>query len=181
MEALIDDGTFVGVLDVTTTEWADEVVGGVLSAGPARLSAAGRKGIPQVVSVGACDMVNFGPMETVPERFRNRTFYRHNDAVTLMRTTAEECRVIGCRIAEQLNAATGPVVVLLPLRGVSMIDAVGQPFHDPEANGELFSALKRHATSSIEVREVDAHINDPQFAEALVEHLLAFLPSTPGN
>src|SRR6185503_6109270 len=108
MEGLIGDGYFAGVLDVTTTEWADEVVGGVLSAGPDRLTAAGRKGIPQVVSVGALDMVNFGAPETIPAQFRERRLYRHNPTVTLMRTTPEECRTIGARIAEQLNRATGP-------------------------------------------------------------------------
>jgi uncharacterized protein (UPF0261 family) len=175
MEALIDEGWFAGVADVTTTEWCDEVVGGVLSAGPGRLSAAGRAGIPQVVSVGALDMVNFGGMETVPERFHERNLYRHNPSVTLMRTTAEECAEIGARIADQLNAAAGPTTLLLPLRGVSMIDADGQPFHDPEADRALFETLRARCHPPVEVREIDAHINDPEFAaalaDALVEHL----------
>jgi uncharacterized protein (UPF0261 family) len=172
MEGLIADGHFAGVLDVTTTEWCDEVVGGVLSAGPDRLSAAGRSGVPQVVSVGALDMVNFGAVDTMPEQFRGRTLYRHNPTVTLMRTTAAECAEIGRRIAGQLNAARGPVVLVLPLRGVSMIDAEGQPFHDPDADQALFAALRQHAGTDIRIVEVDAHINDPRFAQTLVDELL---------
>jgi uncharacterized protein (UPF0261 family) len=175
MEGLISDGYFAGVLDVTTTEWCDEVVGGVLSAGPDRLSAAGRKGIPQVVSVGALDMVNFGAPETVPQAFAGRTFYRHNPTVTLMRTTADECREIGRRIAGQVNRSTGPVVLMLPLRGVSMIDAEGQPFHDAEADRALFAALRAHAAPNVRIRELDLHINDPEFSHALADELLAML------
>jgi uncharacterized protein (UPF0261 family) len=176
MEGLIADGYFAGVLDVTTTEWCDEVVGGVLSAGPDRLSAAGASGIPQVVSVGALDMVNFGAIDTVPTRFQGRTLYKHNASVTLMRTSAEECAEVGRRIAEQLNRAKGPVVLMLPLKGVSMIDAEGQPFHNPRANRELFAALKSHVGPNVRVRELDAHINDPEFAHALADELLALLP-----
>ncbi len=176
MEGLIDDGYVSGVLDVTTTEWADEVVGGVLTAGPDRLGAAARKGIPQVVSVGALDMVNFGAAESVPERFRTRRLHRHNATVTLMRTTAQECREIGGRIAEKLNTATGPVTVLLPMRGVSAIDAAGQPFHDAEADGALFTSLREHLAPRVTLREIDAHINDPAFARALAETLLASMP-----
>lgn len=175
MEGLVDDGWFAGVLDVTTTEWADEVVGGVLTAGPDRLSAAGRKGIPQVVSVGALDMVNFGAPETMPAKFSDRRLYRHNPSVTLMRTTPEECREIGRRIAQQLNRATGPLVVLLPMRGVSMIDRDGQPFHDPEADAALFSSLRAELKDSIPVRELNAHINDVDFAHALADELLVML------
>ena len=178
MEGLIADGIFAGVLDVTTTEWCDEVVGGVLTAGPDRLSAAGSAGLPQVVSVGALDMVNFGALDTVPTAFRDRTLYRHNETVTLMRTTPEECRVIGRRIAEQLNRARGPVVLVLPLRGVSMIDAPGQPFHDPAADQALFNALKEYAAPSVRIREIDAHINDAEFAQALADELLALLGRT---
>ena len=179
MEGLIEDGWFAGVLDVTTTEWADEVVGGVLSAGPQRLRAAGLKGVPQVVSVGALDMVNFGAPDTMPDTFRERRVYRHNPSVTLMRTTVEECRAIGERIAAQLNRARGPVTVLLPLRGVSMIDRAGQPFHDPVADRALFDALRRGLRDDIRVRELDAHINDVEFAHALADELLAMLqPST---
>jgi uncharacterized protein (UPF0261 family) len=175
MEGLVDDGFFAGVADVTTTEWCDEVVGGVLSAGPDRLGAAARAGIPQVVSVGALDMVNFGPIETVPERFRERTLYRHNDAVTLMRTTPEECEEIARRIASQLNRGAGPVVVVLPRRGVSAIDAVGKPFHDPDADRALFDTLRASLTPAIRVVEVDAHINDAAFAEVVSAELLAML------
>jgi uncharacterized protein (UPF0261 family) len=175
MEGLIADGYFAGVLDVTTTEWADEVVGGVLSAGPTRLSAAAAKGVPQVVSVGALDMVNYGAADTVPEKFRGRTLYRHNATVTLMRTTAEECAEIGRRIAEKLNTATGPVTLFLPLRGVSMIDAEGQPFYDAEADHALFASLKRQVAAKVRVVEIDAHINDSAFAGALVDELLRTL------
>lgn len=177
MEGLIEDGYFAGVLDVTTTEWCDEVVGGVLSAGPERLSAAGRKGIPQVVSVGALDMVNFGPPESVPQRFRNRTLYRHNPAVTLMRTSAEESRTVGRRIGEQLRRAAGPVVLCLPLRGVSMLDAEGQPFHDPQADRALFESLREHAGPGVQIRELDLHLNDEAFARALADELLSLLRS----
>ncbi len=169
MEGLIDDGYFAGVMDVTTTEWCDEVVGGVLSAGPTRLSAAGRRGIPQVVSAGALDMVNFGGIDTVPERFRDRNLYRHNATVTLMRTTPEECVEIGRRIAAQLNAATGPTVLVLPLHGVSAIDAPGQPFHDPRADAALFDSLRAHVHDRVRVVDVEAHINDAVFASALVD------------
>jgi uncharacterized protein (UPF0261 family) len=175
MEALIDEGWFVGVADVTTTEWCDEVVGGVLSAGPDRLSAAGRRGIPQVVSLGATDMVNFGGIETVPERFRDRTLYRHNPSVTLMRTTADECREVGRRIAERLNAAGGPTVLVLPLRGVSALDADGQPFRAPETDRALFDTLREHLNDAVEVVEVDEHINDAAFADAFAERLLGLL------
>ena len=177
MEGLIDDGFITGVVDVTTTEWCDEIVGGVLSAGPDRLLAAGRKGIPQVVSVGATDMVNFGGMESVPEPFRNRNLYRHNPSVTLMRTSPAECALIGRRIAQQLNRGVGEVVVALPLGGVSMIDAEGEPFHDPEADRALFEAIRTHLNPRIRVVESEAHINDPTFAALLVSELLHLLPN----
>jgi uncharacterized protein (UPF0261 family) len=175
MEGLIDDGFFDGVVDVTTTEWCDEVVGGTLTAGPDRLAAAGRRGIPQVVSVGALDMVNFGPLQTVPERFRQRRLYQHNAAVTLMRTSADECDAIGRRIAGQLNRATGPTVLVLPLRGVSAIDADGQPFYDPHADRVLFTALRSHLDPRIRIVEVDAHINDSRFAEVVSTEMLDLL------
>lgn len=178
MEGLIDDGYFAGVLDVTTTEWCDEVVGGVLSAGPDRLGAAARRGVPQVVSVGALDMVNFGSEDSVPPQFRDRRFYRHNASVTLMRTTPDECREIGRQIASRLNASFGPVTLLLPLRGVSMIDAEGQPFHDPEADQALFESLREHAGPGVRIRELDVHINDPIFAQELVNEMLAMLPKS---
>ncbi len=176
MERLIRDGFIQGVLDVTTTELADELVGGVLTAGPHRLEAAGELGIPQVISVGALDMVNFGPPETVPAEFGGRRFYRHNPAVTLMRTTVEENARLGRILAEKANAARGPVCILLPLRGVSAIDAEGQPFRDPDANAALFDAIRRHA--KVKVIEMDAHINDPEFAARAAEELFGMLSRT---
>ena len=175
MEGLIRDGYVAGVADMTTTEWCDEVVGGVLSAGPDRLTAAGETGIPQVVSCGALDMVNFRAMHTVPESFRGRTLYRHNPNVTLMRTTVEECREIGRRIAENLNKTTGPTVLMLPLKGVSMLDREGEPFHDPEADAALFDTLRRHIRPPVELVELDLHINDTAFADAVFERLIALM------
>ncbi|MEX1010480.1 MAG: Tm-1-like ATP-binding domain-containing protein [Balneolaceae bacterium] len=175
MEGLIEDGYFCAVADITTTEWCDQVVGGVIPAGEDRLGAAARKGIPQVVSCGALDMVNFHAPGTMPEKFRSRKLYRHNPNVTLMRTSSEECREIGRRIAAKLNEATGPVVLALPLKGVSMIDREGQPFHDPAANDALFSSLKEHVNPSVGLMELDSHINDPEFAEAVAERLLDLL------
>ncbi|MCP4382255.1 MAG: UPF0261 family protein, partial [Hyphomicrobiales bacterium] len=175
MEALIRDGFIVGVLDLTTTELADELVGGVLSAGPDRLEAAGAAAIPQVVSVGALDMVNFGGPATVPDSFEGRTFYQHNPQVTLMRTTAEENAEIGRRIAEKLNRAKGPTIVMLPRGGVSLIDMAGEPFHDPDADAALFNALKADLGDHIALVEMDTDINDPAFADAAAEQLLSRL------
>lgn len=176
LEGLIDAGFISGVADVTTTEWCDELVGGMLSAGPERLDAAARAGIPQVVSVGALDMVNFGPRESVPERFKDRHFHVHNPSVTLMRTTEAENAQLGEIIAKKLNRAQGPVVLLLPLRGVSALDREGQKFHDPAADAALFAALRRHAGPQVELIELDLHINDAEFADAVSHHLLAHLP-----
>lgn len=181
MEGLIRAGFFVAVADMTTTEWCDEVVGGVLSAGEERLSAAAGVGVPQVVSCGALDMVNFHAEDTVPERFRDRTLYRHNPNVTLMRTTPEECREIGRRIAEKLNAAQGPTTLLIPLRGVSAIAGEGQPFHDPEADAALFDTLRREIRPPVEIVELDLHINDPAFADAAVERVLANIARTSSD
>jgi uncharacterized protein (UPF0261 family) len=179
MESLVDSGFIEGVLDVTTTEWCDEVVGGVLSAGPDRHGAAARRSIPQVVSVGALDMVNFHGMDTVPAAFADRTFYKHTPSVTLMRTTADECRTIAQRLAAQLNRSTAPVTLVLPLGGVSMIDAPGQPFHDPDADRVLFDTLRASVGPHVRVVDVDAHINDPSFADILVREMLAGLtPAT---
>jgi uncharacterized protein (UPF0261 family) len=176
MEVLIADGTAQGVLDVTTTELADELVGGVLSAGPDRLTAAAKKGTPQVISVGALDMVNFGPPETVPERFKERRFYQHNPSVTLMRTTPEENAILGQWVAERASSSTGPVAVLLPLRGVSALDREGQPFWWPEADEALFAAVRRGVGANVRLVEMDAHINDPAFSQALAAELLQSLP-----
>jgi uncharacterized protein (UPF0261 family) len=177
MEGLIRDGYFTAVADLTATEWCDEVVGGVLSAGPNRMEAAAEAGIPQVVSCGALDMVNFHAMDTVPERFRNRNLYKHNPTVTLMRTTPDECAEIGKRIAEKLNRAKGPVVLMLPLKGVSALDREGQPFFDPDASKVLFDALRKHTADNVKLVELNLHINDPEFAEAAAGELLAMLNS----
>lgn len=175
MESLIDAGFIKGVLDITTTEWCDEVVGGVLSAGPHRLEAAGRKKIPQVVSVGALDMVNFGPWDTVPLQFADRNLYKHNPTVTLMRTTAEELRQIGGRIAEKLNQAEGKTVLMLPLKGVSAIDVEGTPFYDPEADQVLFDTLRSEVGDSVEIIEMDNAVNDEAFALAAAKKLVSML------
>jgi uncharacterized protein (UPF0261 family) len=176
MENLARDGFLAGVLDITTTELADELVRGVLSAGPDRLEAAGRRGIPQVVCPGALDMVNFGPPDTVPAEHAHRTFYQHNPQVTLMRTTPEENAEIGRTVAHKLNRAEGAVVVLLPLRGVSAIDREGQPFYDPAADAAFREALMASLDPRIPVRELDLHINDDAFADAAAEALLEQLP-----
>jgi uncharacterized protein (UPF0261 family) len=168
METLIRDGLIDGVLDLTTTELADELVGGILSAGPERLEAAVRAGVPLVVSLGALDMVNFGPRRTVPERFEGRLFHVHNEAVTLMRTTPEENAALGSRIADVLSRASRAVVLLIPLRGVSALDGPGRAFHDPAADDALFGALRRGLEGHPHVRliERDEHLNDPAFAGA---------------
>lgn len=175
MESLIDQGFIKGVLDLTTTEWCDQVVGGVLNAGPDRLTAAGRKGIPQVVSTGALDMVNFGPMDTVPSKFKDRNLYKHNPTVTLMRTTAEELHQIGHELAVRMNQAKGKTALMLPLKGVSAIDVEGGPFYDPEADQALFSTLKSEAGANVEVIEMDTDINDPEFAVAAAKKLISML------
>jgi uncharacterized protein (UPF0261 family) len=171
MEALMRSGFITASLDITTTELADDLVGGVLSAGPHRLEAAGELGIPQVVSVGALDMVNFGPLETVPPEFRDRLLYQHNPTITLMRTTPEECAELGRRIATKLSRAEGPLTLFIPLRGVSLIDTEGQVFHDPAADEALFGALREHLDPGVDVRELDADINDPAFARAMADRL----------
>ena len=175
MESLIDGGFIKGVLDITTTEWCDEVVGGVLSAGPNRLAAAGKAGIPQVVSVGALDMVNFGPWETVPAQFKERNLYKHNPTVTLMRTTVEELAVIGGKIAEKLNAAEGKTCMMLPLKGVSAIDVEGAPFYDAEADKVLFDTLREQLADNVELVEMDNAVNDDEFALAAAKKLIELL------
>lgn len=175
LENLIEAGFVAGVADVTTTEWCDELVGGVLSAGPQRLESAGRKGLPQVVSCGALDMVNFWAFDTVPEKFRFRRFHRHNENVTLMRTTPDECSDLGRILAEKLNVAKGPVTVFIPLRGVSALDQDGQPFYWPEADAALFASLRQHLQSPVQLVELDLHINDSEFAKALADKLLEML------
>ena len=180
MESLIEEGLIAGVLDITTTELADELAGGVFSAGPERLTAAARRGVPQVVSVGATDMVNFGPIETVPAPLRQtRLLHRHNPSVTLMRTTVEENRQLGREIGSRVAASRGPAAILLPAHGVSAIDRPGQPFHDPEARGALFAAVRAHCGSA-EILELDAHINDPVFAQAAAEKLVELMHIAKG-
>ena len=175
MESLVSAGFVTAVLDVTTTELADELAGGVMSAGPTRLQAAARAGIPAVVAPGCLDMVNFWAPESIPEKYRDRRFYRHNPNVTLMRTTPEECRELGHRLAERLNASKGPVAVYLPLGGVSVISAPGQPFDWPEADQTLFRTIKETLRPGIPLFELDANINDPAFADAVASGLLQFL------
>jgi uncharacterized protein (UPF0261 family) len=177
MEALIRSGFITASLDVTTTELADELVGGVLSAGPERLEAAGGLGIPQVVSLGALDMVNFGPFETVPPQFRDRVLYKHNPTVTLMRTTPEECAELGRVIAEKLNQAQGPLTLFVPLKGVSLIATEGQVFHDPAADEALFGALRDHLDPNVDLQELDLDVNDPEFARAMADRLDALYRS----
>jgi uncharacterized protein (UPF0261 family) len=175
MEALARAGYLAGVLDATTTELADELVGGVLSAGPDRLEAAGERGLPQVVSLGALDMVNFGPRESVPERFGDRHLYVHNATVTLMRTTPEETLELGRQIGRKLSAARGPIVVFVPLRGVSAIAVPGQVFHDADADAALLRGLDETLSPAIERHDLDTDINDPVFAHAMADRLHALI------
>ena len=172
MESLIEAGRIAGVLDVTTTEWADELVGGVLTAGPTRLEAAARGGVPAIVTPACLDMVNFWAPETIPEKFTDRRFYQHNPNITLMRTTPDECRRLGEILAGKLNGSTGPITVLLPLKGLSVIDSPDGPFWWPEANQALFDALKENLREDIPVVEIDANVNDAEFSTKCAETLL---------
>src|SRR5258708_2707445 len=178
MEGLIKGGFISGVLDITTTELADELVGGVLSAGPDRLEEAGALGLPQVVSLGALDMVNFGPRESVPEKFAGRNLYVHNPTITLMRTTPDECRELGRHVRRKLSAATGPTVLYIPLRGVSAIAVEGQVFHDAEADAALLEGLRETLAASVEVHELAAEINDPAFALVMANRLHELIGKT---
>jgi len=175
MESLIEDGYIDGVFDITTTEWADEVCGGVLSAGPTRLEAAAKTGTPQIVVPGCIDMANFWARDTVPEKYQQRNLYEWNPNVTLLRTNVEENVRMGRVFAEKLNAAQGPVAVFIPLRGVSMLDAEGELFWDPEANRAFLEALKADLRSDIPVYEMDHNVNDPEFVDALSSKLLEFM------
>lgn len=181
MEAMIRDGLFDGIADITTTELADEMIGGVCSAGPDRLTAAGELGIPQVVSVGALDMVNFGALDTVPAKYRGRLLYAHNPAVTLMRTNAEECAALGRELARKVNAATGPTEIVIPLRGFSQISVKGAPFYDPTADKALIDALSEALAPGIPLHLVDTEINDPVFAEKVAQHLIRMLNISKGT
>jgi uncharacterized protein (UPF0261 family) len=175
MEALIASGLVAGVLDITTTEWADELVGGVLTAGPERLDATAKAKIPAIVAPGCLDMVNFGEPASVPAKFAGRLFYHHNPQVTLMRTTPAECTELGRILAGKINRYTAPVTVLLPLRAISVISAPGKPFHSPEADTALFTSLRQNLRPDIPVIEQAVEINDPAFARACAEALLGHL------
>lgn len=173
MESLIEGGFIEGVLDLTTTEWADEIIGGVLNAGPNRLEAAAKHNIPQVVSVGALDMCNFGPYDTVPEKFTGRNLYKHNPTVTLMRTTVEENELIGRKIAEKLNMSKGQTILMLPLKGVSGIDAKDQPFYGEEEDKKLFDTLKELTNKDVvTIQEINCNINDIEFAQRAAQNLI---------
>jgi uncharacterized protein (UPF0261 family) len=179
MEKLVQAGLIQGVLDITTTEVADEVGGGILPCGPLRFEAILEAKVPYVLSLGALDMVNFGALETVPERFRDRRLHVHNAQVTLMRTTADENRRCARWIAGKLNRATSPFRILIPEKGVSALDAPGQPFHDPRADAALFDELERaiEPMPNRRIRRLPLHINDPEFATALVEEFLSLNPA----
>jgi uncharacterized protein (UPF0261 family) len=181
MESVIESGMVAGVLDITTTEWADELVGGFLGAGPARLEAAARHGVPAIVTPGCLDMVNFHGPDSVPEKFKGRNFYQHNPQVTLMRTTPEECSELGKIIAGKVNLSEGPVAVLLPKKAISVISAPGQKFHDRVADQALFDAIKTHLRKDIEVIEMDCAINDAPFAEACARTLLKLVGVKQGQ
>lgn len=175
MESLIESGMVAGVVDITTTEWADELVGGTLSAGPGRLDAAAKAQVPAVVVPGCVDMVNFGERDSVPAKFEGRNFYIHNPQVTLMRTDMEESAQLGKILAEKVNAYSAGAAVLLPTKTVSVIGAAGQPFHDPEADAALFGAIRENLGEGVRLVEMDCEINDPAFAVACAEALLELL------
>ncbi|MCX5015789.1 Tm-1-like ATP-binding domain-containing protein [Streptomyces sp. NBC_00555] len=176
LETLAGQGVFAGVLDLTLSELADDLCGGILTAGPDRLSAAGRAGIPQVVSLGALDMVKFGPLETLPERVRHRQVHVHNPSITVIRTTEDECTELGRRVAGKLRAATGPTAVCVPLRGLSTLGAPGGPYHDPAADRALFAALRKGLRGSGAVlHDYDTHINDPAFGRSAAKRLHAMI------
>lgn len=182
MEDLISSGHIEGVLDITTTEWCDELVGGNMAAGKNRLEAAGENNVPQVVSTGALDMVNFGAIDTIPSKFDGRNFYKHNPTVTLMRTTVEENRELGKIIAEKLNRTKSPTVLMLPLKGVSLLDVEGQPFYGPEEDKALFDTLKENIDENVvELIELDYDINDENFAIAAAKKLIEIMENKKSN
>lgn len=177
METLIEEGLVQGCLDITTTEWADEICGGIFGAGPDRLSAAGRTGIPHLIAPGCVDMVNFGPLDSVPTKYREagRTLYEWNPSVTLMRTNVEENRRLGKIFAEKANAATGPIAIVLPLKGVSILDGDGERFCDREADQAMFDTLQENLREDIPVLELDANINDAAFAQLASDTMLSLI------
>jgi uncharacterized protein (UPF0261 family) len=173
MESVIESGIVAGVLDLTTTEWADELVGGNLNAGPDRMDAAAKANVPVVVAPGCLDMVNFGEMASVPAKFKGRNFYIHNPQITLMRTTADECRQLGEIVARKANAYQAGTAIMIPRKAISVISAAGQPFHDAAADEALFSALK--AIAKVPVQEFDLAINDKEFAQACAYKLIELI------
>lgn len=175
LEDVVSGGFVTGVLDITTTEWADELVGGVMAAGSNRLDAAAEQGVPQIIIPGCLDMVNFLGRHTVPEKFNNRCFYQWNSNVTLMRTTPEENAELGRILAEKANKASAAVAVFIPLQGVSMLDAPGKEFWWPEADTALFDAIRRHANDDILICEMDNNVNDDEFADAVARTMLGFV------
>jgi uncharacterized protein (UPF0261 family) len=175
MQSLVADGHIAGVLDVTTTELADEVCGGVFTAGPDRVRIGASSRVPLVLAPGCVDMCNFFARDTVPDRYRGRLLYEWNPNVTLLRTSVEENRRIGAMLAETANCCAGPVAVLLPMKGVSMLDSPGNPFWDPDADGACFEALRRELRPGIPLLEIDANINDPEFADRAAQQLLSML------
>jgi uncharacterized protein (UPF0261 family) len=177
MESVIESGIVAGVLDITTTEWADELVGGNLNAGPERMDAAAKAGIPVIVAPGCLDMVNFGEKASVPAKFNGRNFYVHNPQITLMRTTADECRQLGEIVAKKANAYAAGTTIMIPRKAISVISAEGQPFHDAAADNALFTALKDHA--KVPVREFDLAINDQEFAQACAYKLIELIGCRP--
>jgi uncharacterized protein (UPF0261 family) len=173
MESVIESGIVAGVLDVTTTEWADELVGGNLNAGPERMDAAAKANIPVIVAPGCLDMVNFGEMASIPDKFKGRNFYIHNPQITLMRTTAEECRKLGEIVAKKANAYQAGTAIMIPKKAISVISAEGQPFHDAAADEALFASLK--ANAKVPVQEFDLAINDKEFAQACAYKLIELI------
>jgi uncharacterized protein (UPF0261 family) len=173
MESVIESGIVAGVLDVTTTEWADELVGGNLNAGPERMDAAAKANIPVVVAPGCLDMVNFGEMASIPDKFKGRNFYIHNPQITLMRTTAEECRKLGEIVSKKANAYQAGTAIMIPRKAISVISAEGQPFHDAAADEALFASLK--ANAKVPVQEFDLAINDKEFAQACAYKLIELI------
>ena len=173
MESVIESGIVAGVLDITTTEWADELVGGNLNAGPERMDAAAKANVPAVVAPGCLDMVNFGEKASVPAKFAGRNFYIHNPQITLMRTTADECRQLGEIVAKKANAYKAGTAIMIPRKAISVISAAGQPFHDAAADEALFTALK--ANAKVPVQEFDLAINDKEFAQACAYKLIELI------
>lgn len=177
MEELVEDGVLAGVIDLTTSELADELCGGTQSAGPDRLEAAARRGVPQIVVPGAIDFVNFSPHDAVPPKYAGRLFYDHSVNTRLMRTTVEESAQLGHEVGEKVARAAGPVTVVIPARGFSDYDHEGRVFFDPEADRAFVAALKAVTTDHVRVTEVDLHVNDPEFADVLVKSLVELMPS----